>query len=182
MGQSGLHKSWLKQFIFHWLNWFLFLWLNWFIFRKWANLGFPKVGWINLYSIDWIDLHFFGWTDSYFINGPIWAYQKLVETIHISLTELIHISSAELIHGVNFWKGRVFMGRIKFQSLVSCGVAGLPRNHFLAELNERREFKWKRKFFIFIVLLVFFSSYQCLIRACAESTRNKCQKAKILSL
>ena len=66
------------------------------------------------------------------------------------------------------------MGRIKFQSLVSCGVAGLPRNHFSAELNERREFKWKRKFFVFIVLLVFFSSYQCLIRACAESTRNKC--------
>ena len=41
---------------------------------------------------------------------------------------------------VNFWKGRVFMGRIKFQSLVSCGVAGLPRYHFSAKLNERRNF------------------------------------------
>ena len=77
--------------------------------------------------------------------------------------------------GVNFYqKGKVFIQIVNFQSLVRCGLAGLPSYQFSADLNERRRLAWKRKFCHFYCLLVLFS---CIVSAWNglkdESTRNK---------
>ena len=100
-----------------------------------------------------------------------------LQCIHCNM----HVDTFQILLGWTFRKWEFLklsfiLRRINFQSLVRCGLAGLLRYQFSAELNGRRKFKWKWKFYRLIVLFVLFSwkIISAWLGLVDESTCNKC--------
>ena len=75
---------------------------------------------------------------------------------------------------VNFWKRESFHG--KYQISITCELwsGRLAEEPFFSRVEREERVQMKARVFRLYSFTCLFSSYQCLIRACAESTRNKC--------